>query len=50
VLGTDVGEQMRAMFEADLAASQLIRYDHWQRRRPDLRMQEAIARIWAYWL
>lgn len=34
----------------DLVASDAIVLAQWQRRTLDLRMQEAFARAWAYWL
>jgi cardiolipin synthase len=50
VLGTDFGSQLQAMFARDLAASEAITLDRWQRRGPGPRLKEAFARVWAYWL
>jgi cardiolipin synthase len=50
VLGAEFGEQVRAMFEKDLAASEAITLEQWQRRALTLRMKELFARAWEYWL
>ena len=50
VLGTDFGAQVQAMFDKDLAASEIITLEMWQRRPLDLRIKEAFGRIWEYWL
>jgi cardiolipin synthase len=50
VLGEDFGRQMQAMFDADLAASEAITLEEWQRRSIDLRFKEWFSRLWAYWL
>jgi cardiolipin synthase len=50
VLGTDFAAQMRAMFERDLAASNPILLEQWERRSLGSRVKEAFARMWAYWL
>ncbi len=50
VLGTEFGSQVRAMFDKDLAASNAITLDAWQSRSIDLRIKEAFARVWEYWL
>jgi cardiolipin synthase len=50
ILGADFGAQMRAMFEKDLAASQPITLEQWQRRPIRMRMKELLARMWEYWL
>jgi len=50
VLGAEFGQQLQTMFERDLAASDAIVLAAWERRTLDLRMQEAFARAWAYWL
>jgi hypothetical protein len=34
----------------DLAASDEIVLEQWRRRSLDLRLKEAFARLWAYWL
>jgi cardiolipin synthase len=50
VLGAPFGLQMKAMFDADLAASQAITLAQWLRRPFDLRVKEWLARSWEYWL
>ena len=50
VLGTEFGAQVQAMFTKDLAASEAITLERWQRRGPGPRVKELFARAWAYWL
>ncbi len=50
VLGTDFGRQIETMFAKDLAASDAITLEQWQRRTLDLRLKEWFARVWEYWL
>ena len=50
VLGAEFGQRMRAAFEADLAESTPIALAEWRRRTLDLRVKEALARLWQYWL
>ncbi len=50
VLGKDFGDQMQAMFEDDLAASNPVRLDAWEDRSTLLRLKEWLARLWEYWL
>lgn len=50
VLGAEFGREVRAMFDKDLAASDEITLDQWTRRSLDLRLKEAFARAWEYWL
>ena len=50
VLGAEFGSQVQAMFDKDLAASDPITLDEWQRRSFDLRIKELFARVWEYWL
>ncbi len=50
VLGGEFGQQVNAMFAKDLAASNAIVLEQWRRRSLDLRLKEAFARLWAYWL
>jgi len=50
VLGPEFGAQMRAAFDRDLAASNPIILEQWERRGLDLRLKETFARLWAYWL
>jgi cardiolipin synthase len=50
VLGAEFGSQVQAMFDRDLAASDAITLEAWQRRPIDTRVKELFARIWEYWL
>jgi cardiolipin synthase len=50
VLGADFGQQMEAMFQQDLAASQAITLEDWKRRPLKDRVKETFAGIWEYWL
>ncbi|MDO9438312.1 phosphatidylserine/phosphatidylglycerophosphate/cardiolipin synthase family protein [Hydrogenophaga sp.] len=50
VLGQEFGEQLHKLFEADLAASKQITLEEWRRRGLGMRMKEAFARAWEYWL
>ncbi len=50
VLGPEFGKQVQAMFDKDLALSDQITLEEWQRRRLDLRIKEGFARAWEYWL
>ncbi|MDO8419703.1 MAG: cardiolipin synthase [Rubrivivax sp.] len=50
VLGAEFGHQLRSMFEKDLAASDAITLEQWERRPIHLRLKEALSRLWAYWL
>ena len=50
VLGAEFGNQVQAMFDKDLAASDAITLEQWQGRPLDLRIKELFARIWEYWL
>jgi cardiolipin synthase len=50
VLGDSFAQQLRAMFEDDLAESRAIDLERWQRRSVVLRMKEWSARLWEYWL
>ena len=50
ILGRDFAAQMDAMFAADLAESEQIVLEEWQRRSWLLRMKETLARLGAYWL
>jgi cardiolipin synthase len=50
VLGVDFAAQMSAMFERDIAASELIKPEAWQHRPLQYRLQELLARLWARWL
>ena len=50
ILGADFGGKMRAAFERDLAASEQITLESWQRRPIAARVKELFARLWEYWL
>ena len=50
VLGQEFGAQMKAMFDADLAASELITLAGWKDRPLADRVRETVARTWQYWL
>jgi cardiolipin synthase len=50
VLGTEFGKQVQTMFAKDLAESDAITLEQWQRRALHLRMKEWFARVWEYWL
>jgi cardiolipin synthase len=50
VLGAAFGQQVQAMFDKDLAASEIITLEQWRRRALDLRVKEWFARVWEYWL
>jgi cardiolipin synthase len=50
VLGPDFGQQLQAVFAADLTASEAITLAQWRRRPLHLRLKEGFARLWAYWL
>lgn len=50
VVGDDFSRQMRAVFAGDLAASEEINPEQWERRSLDLRIREWAARLWEYWL
>ncbi len=50
VLGVEFGRKLQAMFAADLAASEAITLENWQRRPLHLRLKEWFAALWEYWL
>ena len=50
MLGADFGQQVQAMFDRDLAASNAIDLAAWRRRSPTLHVQEWFGRLWEYWL
>jgi cardiolipin synthase len=50
VLGQEFGEQVRTMFEEDLAESDAMNLQEWRRRPLLLRAKELYARAWEYWL
>ena len=50
ILGADFGSQVQAMFDKDLAASDLVTLEQWQQRRLDAHIKEWLAGILEYWL
>ena len=50
VLGAEFGNQIQAMFEKDLAASDEVTPEKWESRALNLRVKELLARLWEYWL
>jgi len=50
ILGQDFGAQMQAMFEKDIASSNPITLEQWERRSISDRLRETVARMWEYWL
>ncbi|QDQ25574.1 cardiolipin synthase [Chitinimonas arctica] len=50
VLGSGFASQMQAMFQRDLQSSDEIIASQWSRRSLLMRIKEAGARIWQYWL
>ena len=50
ILGADFGAKMREAFERDLAESDPITLEAWQRRPLGDRAKESFARLWEYWL
>ncbi len=50
VLGAEFGKQVQTMFDKDLAASDAITLEQWERRPLGPRLKEWFARIWEYWL
>jgi cardiolipin synthase len=50
ILGAEFGAKMKAAFERDLAVSDPITLDVWQRRPLTTRAKEMFARLWEYWL
>ncbi len=50
VLGAGFGEQVKAMFDRDLAESDEVTLEEWRRRSLGLRLKETFSRIWEYWL
>ena len=50
VLGADFGDQVRAMFARDLAASDRITLEAWRERSLGTRLKELFSGLWAYWL
>ena len=50
VLGDRFTQEMRAMFDEDMAESRAIDLERWERRPLGMRMKEWSARLWDYWL
>ena len=50
VLGSEFGKQVQTMFARDLAMSDEITLEKWQRRGLSPRLKELFAGIWEYWL
>lgn len=50
ILGSQFGVKMRAAFERDLADSDPITLEAWERRPVVVRVKEMFARLWEYWL
>ena len=50
ILGPEFGGQMRTTFQRDLAASNPVTLEQWQRRPLDQRLKETLGRLWEYWL
>ncbi len=50
ILGPEFGAKMRASFERDLAESDLITLEAWQKRPVTTRAKEFMARLLEYWL
>ena len=46
ILGQEFGAQMRAMFDKDLASSNTITLEQWNRRSISMRLKEMAARLW----
>jgi cardiolipin synthase A/B len=50
VLGKEFGDQIQAMFNKDLAASEPVKLEDWEQRTLDIHLKELVARLWEYWL
>lgn len=50
VLGREFGAQMQSMFDADLAASELLTLQKWRERPLGDHVRESAASMWRYWL
>ena len=50
VLGAAFGQRMHKAFDEDVAQSQQITLEEWERRSLDLRVKEMFGRLWQYWL
>ncbi len=50
MLGPEFGQQLKAMFDRDVAASEAIDLRAWENRGPGPRLKEWFGRLWEYWL
>ena len=50
VLGAGFGSTLRDAFERDLAVSDAIALEAWRQRPVGVKVKEAFARLWEYWL
>ena len=50
ILGAEFGTQIKAMFDKDLAESDQLTVEAWQKRPIEMRAKELFARVWEYWL
>ncbi len=50
ILGTGFGDQVKAMFDKDLAGSDQVTLERWRQRPLDMRIKELFGRVWEYWL
>ena len=50
ILGREFAQRMQAVFDKDLAASDAIDLEQWERRPLRLRIREWAARLWEYWI
>jgi cardiolipin synthase len=50
VLGPEFGQQVQAMFDKDLAASDPVTLPQWEQRPWLFRLKESFSRLWEYWL
>ena len=50
ILGTGFGNQVKAMFDKDLAGSDQVTLERWRQRPLGMRIKELFGRVWEYWL
>jgi cardiolipin synthase len=50
ILGQEFGAQMKAMFDKDIASSELVTLEKWRKRSIGARLKEFGARLCARWL
>lgn len=48
VLGAGFGQQVQALFNKDLAASDVVVLEQWERHALHQHFKEMIARMWVY--